>query len=123
MEPVSQASDPAPAHQDSSTSKSGGYPAQVSIDYPAHQSRLLALFSIPFFLVRVLLIIPHIIVLYILQVAALLAVWINFWVVLFTGHSSKGLHDYASGTLRWSTRVNAYMFGLTDKYPPFRLKP
>lgn len=102
---------------------SSDYPIQLSIDYPVHQSRLLALLSLPFFLLRLILLIPHFIVLYIVQIAALLAAWLNIWVVLFTGHSSTGLHRYVTGSLRWSTRASSYMYGLTDKYPPFRLKP
>jgi hypothetical protein len=97
------------------------YPVQVSIKYPAMQSRLLAIFSLPFFLLRIILLIPHLIILYVLQIAAFLAAWINIWVIVFTGHSSPGLHRYIVGTLRWSTRVNSYLLALHDKYPPFQL--
>ena len=100
----------------------GDYPVQVEIDYPEKQSRLLALFSFPFFIIRFILLIPQFIVLYVIEIAALIAVWLNFFVVLFTGHSSKGMHNFVVGMLRWSTRVTAFMYGLTDKYPPFRLE-
>ena len=102
---------------------SGEYPVQVSVEYPDKQSRLLALFSIPFFLLRAILLIPQIIVLYFIEVAAFVVAWINFFAVLFTGHSSESMHTFVVGWLRWSTRVDAYMYGLTDKYPPFRFKP
>jgi len=97
------------------------YPIQITVEYPPTQSRILALFSIPFFLARFLLLIPAFIVIYFLQIAAFFVVWINMWVVLFTGKSSKGMHNFISGTLRWSTRISAYLYGLTDKYPPFSL--
>lgn len=99
------------------------YPVQFSVDYPDKQSRMLALFSIPFFFIRCLLLIPQFIVIYFISLVAMLAVWFNFLAVLFTGHSSKGLHGFVVGTLRWSIRISSYMYGLTDKYPPFRLDP
>lgn len=98
-----------------------GYPVTVSFDMPAKQSRIMALFGIPFFLVRLLLLIPHYIIVNFLSIAILVAAWINMWVVLFSGHSSPGLYRIMSGTLRWSTRVSSYTYGLNDKYPPFSL--
>lgn len=109
---------PAPAEQTSNE-----YPVQVEVAYPASQSRLLAFFSLPFFLARLLLLVPSFVVLYFLQLAAFVGAWINLWAILFTGHGSPGLQHYVTGTLRWSTRLSAYMYGLTDKYPPFRLGP
>ena len=103
--------------------ESGDYPVQVSISYPVKQSRILALFSLPFFLARLILIIPTIIIVGILMYVVLLLAWINQFVILFTGHSSKGLHGFMVGYMRWSTRANAYLYGLTDKYPPFRMEP
>ena len=41
--------------------------------------------------------------------------------VLFTGKFPRGMFDYQVGVARWGCRVNAYMYGLVDKYPPFRL--
>jgi len=35
----------------------------------------------------------------------------------------RGFHEFATGYLRWNTRITAYLLGLTDKYPPFRLSP
>lgn len=99
------------------------YPVQIDIAYPEKQSRLLALFSLPFFLIRFILLIPPFVILYVLSIAALVAAWLGMWGVLFTGHYPKGLHSFVSGFLRWNTRVSAYTYGLTDKYPPFRLKP
>lgn len=95
------------------------YPARIEFELPTSQSRILALFSIV--AVRMLLLIPHIIVLYIVQIAAALVAWLNMWVVLFTGHGSAGMQKFVSGSLRWSTRMSSYMYGLNDKYPPFSL--
>ena len=102
-------------------SGSNGYPIKIGIIYPKTQSRLLALFSLPFFFIRTLLLIPHFIIIYVLSIVAVITMWINFWVVLFTGSSSKGLYTFLVGVLRWQTRMNGYFYVLTDKYPPFSL--
>ncbi len=108
---------------ESQNQKSSSYPVNIDVLFPAKQSRVMALFSIPFFLVRIIAIIPHAIVLYFVQIVALLVAWINMFVILFTGKSSPGMHKFVIGMLRWSTRVSAYVYGLTDKYPPFTLEP
>jgi hypothetical protein len=73
-------------------------------------------------LVKWLLAIPHFIVLVFLWVAAVVAVVIAWFAILFTGRYPRGLFDFVEGVLRWSQRVEAYAFLLvTDEYPPFRL--
>ena len=98
---------------------SADYPVRYNVQYPEHQSRLLALFSLPFYFIRTVLLIPHIIILYILIFVTLFVSWLNFWAILFTGHSSKSLYSFMVGTMRWQNRMSAYLYGLTDKYPPF----
>ena len=95
------------------------YPVQYHVEYPEHQSRLIALFSLPFYFIRALLLIPHIIIIYILTFVLLLVSWLNFWAILFTGRSAKPLHKFMVGTMRWQNRMSAYLYGMTDKYPPF----
>lgn len=99
------------------------YPVQVTITYPETQSRLLAVFSIPLFIVRAILAIPLLILVAILQIVAFVAAWIAMWVIAFTGKQPRGLHNLVTGYMRLNTRVNSYIMGLTDKYPPFRLDP
>lgn len=71
---------------------------------------------------RFLMVIPHIIVLYVIFIAAFVVYIIGFFAVLFTGKWPTGLQDFVVGLLRWNTRLSAYMFLLTDKYPPFGFK-
>jgi uncharacterized membrane protein len=97
------------------------YPVQYSVSYPAQQSRVLAFFSLPFFLARWILLIPALIVVYVLGILAFFAAWIAMWGIVFTGHYPKSLHEFVSGYVRWQVRVSSYMMGLTDKYPPFRM--
>jgi hypothetical protein len=97
------------------------YPVDVTFEYPPEQSRILALFSLPFFLARGILLIPAFICLYALGIAAYFVAWFGFWAVLFTGHNSAGMQSFLGGFLRWQTRAFSYFYGVTDKYPPFRL--
>ncbi len=75
-------------------------------------------------LVKWFLAIPHYIVLFFLYVAGIVISLIGWFVVLFTGHYPRSFHDFVVGIMRWSVRVQAYAFVLvTDRYPPFRLRP
>jgi hypothetical protein len=75
-------------------------------------------------LVKWLLAIPHYIVLVFLWLAALVAVIIAWFAILFTGRYPRGLFDFVLGVFRWTNRVVGYAFILvTDQYPPFRLGP
>src|SRR5450631_1370034 len=73
-------------------------------------------------LVKWLLAIPHFVVLFFLWIAALLAVVVAWFAILFTGRYPRSVFAFVEGVLRWSQRVVAYAFLLvTDKYPPFSL--
>jgi hypothetical protein len=72
-------------------------------------------------LVKWLLALPHYIVLIFLGIGALVVGVISFFAVLFTARYPRGMFDYVVGVFRWSTRVMAYVFLLTDEYPPFSL--
>ncbi|HZM84397.1 MAG TPA: DUF4389 domain-containing protein [Candidatus Limnocylindrales bacterium] len=75
-------------------------------------------------LVKWLLAIPHYIVLFFLDVAAVVVVIIAWFAILFTGRYPRGMFEFVEGVLRWHNRVVAYAFTLvTDRYPPFRLAP
>jgi hypothetical protein len=73
-------------------------------------------------LVKWLLAIPHFIVLFFLGIAAVFAVIIAWFTILFTGRYPRGIFDFVEGVMRWGLRVQAYsMLLVTDQYPPFRL--
>ena len=73
-------------------------------------------------LVKWLLAIPHYIILFFLAIAAVVAVIVAWFAVLFTGRYPRGIFDFVEGVLRWGLRVEAYAFLLiTDRYPPFSL--
>jgi len=75
-------------------------------------------------LVKWFLAIPHYFVLFFLTVAAVVVVVVAWFAILFTGRYPQLFFDYVVGVGRWWLRVEAYAFLLvTDRYPPFRLKP
>ena len=75
-------------------------------------------------LVKWFLAIPHYVVLFFLGIAALVAVIVTWFAILFTGRYPRGIFDFIEGVIRWNNRVIAYAFTLvTDRYPPFSLTP
>lgn len=73
-------------------------------------------------LVKWFLAIPHYVVLFFLGIAAVVAVIVAWFAILFTQRYPRGLFDFVEGVLRWSNRVTGYAAVLvTDQYPPFRL--
>jgi Domain of unknown function (DUF4389) len=70
---------------------------------------------------RLILAIPHIIVLALLAIAAVVVGVIAFFAVIFTGRWPAGMRDFVLGVARWWLRLEAYLLLLTDEYPPFTL--
>ncbi|MEX2246908.1 MAG: DUF4389 domain-containing protein [Dehalococcoidia bacterium] len=72
-------------------------------------------------LLRIILIIPHAIVLGLLSIVAGLLAIIAAVMVLVQETYPAGIHDFLRGYVRWHARVLTYMGSLTDEYPPFAL--
>ena len=91
----------------------------LELDYPDVEKDLNRFLP----LVKWLLAIPHYIVLAFLAIGAILAIFIAWFAVLFTGRYPRGLFDYVVGVARWALRVQAYgILLVTDRYPPFSLQ-
>src|ERR1700730_11963529 len=89
-------------------------PALVAVAGPAAQRRVTVAF-------RLILAVPHFIVLYALGIAASVVVIIGWFGALATGRLPDFAAAYLSGYLRWYRRTAAYLLLLTDEYPPFAL--
>ncbi len=89
-------------------------PILVAFDPPAPQARATVAF-------RIIVAIPHLVVLYALSVAAEVVAIIGWFAALFTGRLPDFAAEFLTGYLGWLTRVSAYVALLTDVYPPFAL--
>lgn len=75
-------------------------------------------------LVKWFLAIPHYVVLLFLFIGVIGASIGAWFAILFTGRYPRSLFNYVVGVMRWGSRVMGYAFTLvTDRYPPFTLKP
>jgi hypothetical protein len=91
------------------------YPASIDIVEPTGpRARLTVAF-------RLLLAIPHLIVLLFVMLAFGLTTIAAWFIILFTGEYPRGLYDFGVGALRWRMRVDAYILLMVDEYPPFSL--
>ncbi len=97
------------------------YPVDVRADYPQRSSRLWAVLTI--FWIKWFALIPHFFCLIFLGIAQIVVALVAQFVVAFTGQYPAGMHDFATGVLRWQTRVSAFFLTVTDRYPPFSLQP
>jgi hypothetical protein len=75
-------------------------------------------------LVKWFLAIPHYVALLFLSLGAIVVVIGAWFAILFTGRYPRGMFNYVEGVIRWHNRVLGYVLVLvTDRYPPFRLRP
>jgi hypothetical protein len=89
-------------------------PVEVAVTEPERQHRLTVAF-------RLILIIPHLFLLFFLSIAAAVVAFLGWWGALFTARLPQFAVTYLAGFLTWYLRVMAYLFLLTDAYPPFTL--
>ena len=85
--------------------------AEITPQYEA-RNRLTVFF-------RILMVIPHLIVLSVVGFVAEIVLFIAWIAALVTGSVPAGMHNFLVGVQRWGLRVAAYEFLLVDAYPPF----
>jgi hypothetical protein len=91
------------------------YPIRMRVDYPENG---IARWR-PF--LQYIMAFPHIFVLYFLWLAAAIGLFAAWFVVLFTRNYPPGIFNFVNGVIRWQVRVQAYIFLMTEQYPPFSL--
>jgi len=70
-------------------------------------------------LLRPIMLIPHFFWLALYGIPVSFVLFVSFWAIVFTGAFPRGMYDFVSGYFRYYIRVLAYMYYLTDVYPPF----
>jgi hypothetical protein len=91
------------------------YPASVTVAEPAQPRDRLTV------ALRILLVLPHLIVLTFVLFAWWLTAIVGWVAILLNGSYPEGLYSFGVGALQWLIRVEAYLFLLVDDYPPFSL--
>jgi hypothetical protein len=72
-------------------------------------------------LLRIILAIPHAIVLGLLGIVAFVLLVIATIMILISETYPEGIFNFLRGYLRWEVRMFSYLAGLVDEYPPFAL--
>jgi hypothetical protein len=94
------------------------YPVNLQIERPETSSRMWALFN-TFIPIKGITLIINIIVLYIFMIGVAVVFFVSQLIVLFTGKFPEGMHAFMVKVMRWMVGISAFMYGLTDEYPPF----
>lgn len=98
------------------SSMAPAYPFGLEADGPAPQSRLTVFF-------RLIMAIPHAIIVGLLGYALAAITLIAWFAILFTGKYPAGMLGFAVNVQHWQSRYNGYVYLLTGQYPPFALGP
>ena len=99
------------------TATDGGEEPRMSVEFQpqlADRNRVTVGF-------RIILVIPHLLALFVLELVTWVLTVIAFFVVLFTGRWPEGMRTLVLNVTRWYLRVQTYFLLLTDEYPPFAL--
>jgi hypothetical protein len=97
---------------------SGAYPVTVEFPNLEYSNKLYAV-PIVGMLLKVIMLIPFLVAVYIVGIIASIAQYLLWIPVLFTGRYPNVGYTLMGGYLRWTTRCGSFLAGLSDKYPSF----
>ena len=66
--------------------------------------------------------IPHAFILMFVGLWGAILQFVAFWVILFTGRYPQSMFEFQVGLMKWSLRVSARLYNLSDGYPAFGIK-
>lgn len=65
---------------------------------------------------------PHFFILMFVGLWGAILAFVAFWVVLFTGRYPQSMFEFQVNLMKWTIRLNARLYNLSDGYPAFGLK-
>ena len=65
------------------------------------------------------ILLPHGFLLFFVGLWGAILQFVAFWIVLFTGRYPQSMFDFQVGLMRWSVRLNARTYNISDDYPSF----
>jgi len=68
---------------------------------------------------RFIMVIPHLLWSFVYGIAAHVVVFIAWFVIVLTGRYPKAMYEFVAGYVRFYTRLLAYIWLVTDEFPPF----
>ena len=89
------------------------YPIRMEFEPLDHYDRLKTFF-------RIILAIPIVILRYIIGLLLEIGAFAAWFVILFTGKMPRGLYDLMVFANSYTARSDAYLYLLTETYPPFQ---
>jgi hypothetical protein len=97
------------------------YPFRFDVHYADKLNRWL---NNPFLgWIKIILAIPHILILLALSALTAVITVIAFLSILFTRKYPEGLWEFSVNVMRWGANVGAYVGQMRDEYPPFSWDP
>lgn len=92
------------------------FPVEVSFKHEESVSRLSALMTI--LPIKIFLLIPHFIVMIVLEIATIVSIILGVLATLFMGRYPVVFSKVIVTFYNYCFRLSAYLFCMTDKYPP-----
>jgi hypothetical protein len=68
------------------------------------------------------ILIPHGFILLFMALWSAILQFVAFWVILFTGRYPPSMFEFQVGLMKWSVRLSARLYNISDGYPAFGIK-